>query len=200
MSEAERFWKKGYAVIENCLDPSQLAFARAAMEAAARAQELEVHDGLRPHKGQHRNAEDQYSPVAAELLLRALKPSFEALIASPLKETYAFWRIYHHGGLLFKHVDRAACEISATVAIASEPDGILWPIHVEDLAGRTTGIELRPGAAMLYQGHKIPHWRDEFTGTRQSQLFLHYVLRDGEFAGLEFDGYGADPLNRSPVS
>jgi hypothetical protein len=40
----------------------------------------------------------------------------------------------------------------------------------------------------VYQGCRIPHWREPFAGERQYQVFLHYVIEDGERADHAFDG------------
>ena len=63
-----------------------------------------------------------------------------------------------------------------------------WPIHVRDLLGNVASLALRPGAAILYQGSRIPHWREPLPGRCQYQVFLHYVLKDGAQSDHAFDG------------
>lgn len=190
----EDFWECGYAIIEDCLDEAQLAFVREAMEFSSRDKVFATRGGA------HSHAIDEYSTVAGETLLRFCRPRFEAVIGQPLLDSYSFWRIYGPGGELRRHTDRAACEISATVAIHSEPAGTCWPINIEDLKGRTRAIELRAGAALLYQGHRIAHWRHQFTGLRQMQLFFHYVLKNGKFSDHVFDCRGQSPIIRNTYS
>ena len=48
-------------------------------------------------------------------------------------------------------------------------------------------ISLKPGDAVVYEGIRIPHWRDEFKGDGQAQVFLHYVDADGEHKDHKYD-------------
>ena len=73
-----------------------------------------------------------------------------------LLPTYAFWRMYTLFADLKKHQDRPSCEVSATVVIDSDGD------------------------AAIYLGMEVKHWREEFKGDRQSQVFLHYVKKEGK--------------------
>lgn len=100
---------------------------------------------------------------------------------------YAFWRIYETGAELRRHKDRNACEVSASLPVFAVPDEP-WPIHVRDLHGDETGVSLDPGDAIVYQGCRVPHWREPFTGERQYQVFLHYVIKGGDHADRAFDG------------
>ena len=114
-------------------------------------------------------------------------------------EGYAFWRKYYDGAVLREHTDRAACEISATVSIGSEPAGSNWLFQVEDLHGQQVALDIPPGAAVIYQGHNVKHWRNPLEEQSHKQMFLHYVLKNGDFADHIFDQTGADPIVRTPV-
>ena len=95
--------------------------------------------------------------------------------------TYAFWRTYTMFADLKKHKDRQSCEISVTVMIGS--DGTPWPIYMGGVE-----ILMEPGEAIIYLGCEVEHWREEFKGNWQSQVFLHYVDADGPYANFKFDG------------
>ena len=41
---------------------------------------------------------------------------------------------------------------------------------------------------LVYSGCELEHWREEFEGETQYQLFMHYVDADGEFKDRVFDG------------
>jgi hypothetical protein len=46
---------------------------------------------------------------------------------------------------------------------------------------------MQPGDAIIYRGCEIDHWRDEFKGLMQSQVFFHYCDRNGPFKDAKFD-------------
>ena len=82
------------------------------------------------------------------------------------------WRMYSYLADLKKHKDRPSCEISVTVKINS--CGVKWPIFMEGKA-----IDLENGDAVIYKGCDLAHWREEFQGDWHSQVFLHYVNKNG---------------------
>jgi len=88
--------------------------------------------------------------------------------------TYAYWRYYVYGGLLRKHLDRPACEISITACIKKQDN---WPIVVENVI-----VELEEGDALLYKGCVQEHWRPGiYKGDGMAQVFMHYVDQKGPF-------------------
>ena len=50
-----------------------------------------------------------------------------------------------------------------------------WPIYIDG-----NEINLNIGDAAVYLGCDLLHWRDEFLGDYQSQVFLHYVNKNGK--------------------
>ena len=96
-------------------------------------------------------------------------------------------RIYYAGASMPKHVDRDSCEYSATLTLdtdGNEP----WHIWMTDAAGSSSALALPVGSMCVYKGRELEHWRDTFTGTKQTQVFIHYVDANGPFAHLKFDG------------
>lgn len=91
-----------------------------------------------------------------------------------LLPTYSYWRAYTKFSDLPKHTDRPSCEISVTVNLGS--DGTPWPIFMEG-----TPLELSPGDAAIYLGCEVKHWRKEFKGDWCSQVFMHYVDKNGPY-------------------
>jgi hypothetical protein len=89
-----------------------------------------------------------------------------------LLPTYSYWRMYTLGSYLKKHKDREACEISLTAKIGSCDTS--WPIYVNDIA-----YNLDEGDALVYPGIEALHWREEFTGDWNAQVFLHWVDANG---------------------
>src|SRR5262249_1590060 len=122
-------------------------------------------------------------------VLADVLPRLEASIAAELSPTYSYFRLYKRGDVLERHVDRPSCEISLTVCLGFVADRS-WPIGIEGPHG-IAAIELAPGDALRYRGCECAHWRDAFDGESAAQLFLHYVDRNGPYAGWVFDRRGA---------
>lgn len=179
---ATAFWKNGYHVAPNLVSAEQCAFLRQCMDVSQRTGQMRTSDN-RVYAGPN----NQYAPIPGQKLLEALTPTISTVVGKELLPSYAFWRIYEHGAVLNKHKDRAACEVSVTIALAAEPAGEAWPIGVTDLHGQDQTVALTAGSGLLYQGSEVPHWRAGLVGERQYQMFLHYVVADGPFAEFAFD-------------
>ena len=96
--------------------------------------------------------------------------------------TYTYWRYYVFGGILKKHTDRPACEISITACIKKYDN---WPIVVEK-----NKFELKEGDAVLYVGCKQSHFRPgKYKGKGMAQVFFHYVNQNGPFADHAYDQF-----------
>lgn len=126
-----------------------------------------------------------YGPV--DQLLVMLQPKIEELTGYELTPTYTFGRIYYKNAVMKEHVDRKACEISATVNISI--DKTPWPIWIKNKDGIDIPVELFPGDALIYKGQILPHWRDPYIdGEEQAQFFLHWVDSHGPNIHEKFDG------------
>jgi len=124
-------------------------------------------------------------------LLVQLLPHFETASGKRLLPTYSYARLYAPGDELKNHVDREACEISATVTLGFEGD--VWPIYMGDDMEKANSSEIRMnvGDAVLYRGMEKYHWREKYTeGKWQAQVFLHYVDADGPYKDHVFDKRG----------
>jgi hypothetical protein len=98
--------------------------------------------------------------------------------------TYSYARVYLSNSVLDKHTDRDACEVSVTVHLNGDS---LWPIYVKTPNNDEECIILNAGDAMIYNGTVAEHWRNHFSGTWYSQLFLHYVRSRGTCSYTYFD-------------
>jgi hypothetical protein len=121
-----------------------------------------------------------FSDALVESLMKLKLPLMEKETGLKLFPTYSFWRMYTMFANLRKHTDRASCEISVTVKIGS--DGTPWPIFIEN-----NPIEIEDGDAVVYLGCELEHWREEFKGDWNAQVFMHYVDQNGPFKELKFD-------------
>ena len=122
-----------------------------------------------------------YADTAMETLLEALKVKMEKETDYKLNETYSYARIYKTRDVLHRHVDRDACEVSATLHLGGDP----WPIYL-DPTGKTgqagIPVNLEPGDMLLYSGCDLEHWREEFRGKDCAQVFFHYNDATGDKA------------------
>ena len=114
-----------------------------------------------------------YKDTLMQYFLHKKKPLMEEQTKLKLNSAYTYWRYYIYGSVLTDHIDRPACEVSATVCInKSHP----WPIHMDG-----NWYELEPGEGVIYLGNKVKHGRKKFIGDHNAQLFLHYVDQDGPY-------------------
>jgi hypothetical protein len=96
-----------------------------------------------------------------------------------LQPAYTYWRLYVQGSELKNHVDREACEISATICLG-QSDANTWPIHL-DLGHRGVhSVGLQPGDCLIYRGCDIPHWRDPLRRGDCAQVFWHFTDMQGD--------------------
>jgi len=126
--------------------------------------------------------------VTFDKLLQDLLPNIEEATGKKLYPTYAYARLYQPGDELKIHVDRPACEISATLTLGFEGD--VWPIYVGDREDKSDAVEIimEPGDIAIYKGLEKYHWREKYTeGKWQAQVFLHYVEIGGPHEEWKFD-------------
>ena len=126
-----------------------------------------------------------YGDALMETLLVELTPRIQDLTGLQLDPTFSYFRVYRHGDVLKRHLDRTSCEISVTLTIGV--DGKRWPIFVRNPEGKESSILLAPGDGLLYRGCECEHWREIFEGERQAQLSLHYVDQQGPYSDYRYD-------------
>lgn len=129
-------------------------------------------------------------PILDSILGEFAKPLSENL-GIRLLPTYSYARVYQRGEVLPSHLDRESCEISGTMTLGFDGKTV-WPIYIAQDSTDTRGhrIDLSVGDLLMYRGEEIPHWRKEFKGEWQCQVFFHYIDADGPHKdkGLEYDG------------
>ena len=126
-----------------------------------------------------------YKELLFEKLLEHLLPKIEAHTGHELYKTYSYARQYEIGHELKPHTDRSACEITATLALGFEGD--IWPIWGEDRTKAHHSFLLKAGDALIFRGMELKHWREENSFGSCSQVFLHYVDRNGPCACYKDD-------------
>ena len=137
-----------------------------------------------PSDEQIPNTPAKHNYISFLELLCEKTPEISEVINETVLPTYCYARVYKNGDVLKKHTDRDACEVSLTVHLDGDSE---WEIFVESSDKESQSIKLQSGDALLYYGCESPHWRDEYTGTFYSQVFLHYVKSRGSRQSSYFD-------------
>jgi len=127
-----------------------------------------------------------YGAIATEALLIQLQPIIEQVTGKTLYPAYSYSRIYYNEATMAAHTDRPSCQYSATITIEVDETGP-WEIWMENLAGATSALVLPVGTMVVYSGDKLKHWRNQYNGKKQIQVFLHYVDANGIYADFKFD-------------
>nr|WP_199040766.1 hypothetical protein [Dyella sp. ASV24] len=192
-SEDLSFAENGYAIVPNLVSREimNIAWRYYLMYLRTPGDYYGMHEKVK--------ALDRYADALGESLLVAIKPRIEAIVGKQLVPTYSLARIYTPESRLTKHVDRKACEISATVTVGYRNVASLWPIFVES-RGQDVPITLDIGDAMIYRGMDLPHWREQLPEGAWCQLFFHFVDAHGELLCQTYDGRSSlGPVPRSSI-
>ena len=118
-----------------------------------------------------------YGDPTIETLLLMAHPLLEDKTKLKLLPCYAYSRIYEKGAELKKHTDRESCEISCTLNVG----GDMWPIYLKS-KNKKIKIDLKVGDLLIYRGVDLTHWRDKFKKNECTQVFLHYVEKEGKYS------------------
>lgn len=151
---------------------------------------------------------NQYPPL--QTFLWALTGPMEEVTGRRLIPTYDYFRIYREGDVCRVHRDRPACEHSLSLTLDYSDDAP-WPLDIgkagmagpDDEVAEDFGAEpsasmaMQIGDAVAYRGVEHRHGRTVPNPNLWSaHLFLHWVDREGRFAGQAFDGAGMPaPVN-----
>ena len=104
----------------------------------------------------------------------------EKYLKKELLPSHSFWRMYTYGSILYPHKDRKNCEFSVTIQISSS--GEKWPIYINEIP-----YTLNHGDALIYDGVNDEHYRHAFKGDFSSNVFLHYVDKNGPVCKYHLD-------------
>lgn len=177
------FEKNGYTLVRNALPEYVLKYVQInydILEKAMLHYDPPTEDNLYPYLDPMCPANfSVYSPIFSESLLCFLKPIMSEITGKNLVEAYSFARTYYQGSILKTHIDRPSCEFSATMCIEKD---VPWPICLKDFNNKIIEVDLEPGDMIVYQGTKLEHWRNLYTGKSHRQVFFHYVDLNGPYA------------------
>mmetsp|Transcript_114211 Transcript_114211/g.170851 ORF Transcript_114211/g.170851 Transcript_114211/m.170851 type:complete len:348 (+) Transcript_114211:160-1203(+) len=133
-------------------------------------------------------------------VMHEMKPILEAWSGIELLPATAYgFRLYRNESRLWMHVDRTQTHvISCIYHIASSDNAEPWPIVIEDYAGNTNAVVLKPGDILLYESAKNFHGRPkEFIGDWYTSVFVHYYPKNPEWqrSNHDLDSHYAIPEN-----
>jgi len=155
----------------NCLTSSQLDLYRSHIDYILDNNMMEKTPSDLPFANTHQ----QYGDIITELLLHYLKPKIQKIYGKELVPTYSFWRRYYKNQDCFSHKDRESCQVSVSISLGGK-GGDDWAFYVEDKKH-----VLEPGQGVLYNGIELEHWRHKLPYESHSNIFLHYIEKDGEY-------------------
>jgi hypothetical protein len=121
----------------------------------------------------------------SEALLLQMLERVEEITGKKLFPSYSYARIYYNGAEMPRHIDRPSCEFSVTITL--EIDQQPWEIYFKDRSNVEVPVILNVGDMCVYQGSELEHWRVNYQGNKQIQVFLHYVDQYGEYAEFKYD-------------
>lgn len=193
MNSQEQFKKNKYVVFDDVLSKETCEILTNYMFLKRDAGYLEPPVALGGDDTQCPKSWSIYGDPLFDTLLSQFSKPIGNLLGIDLIPAYTYARLYEPGEILTWHVDRPSCEISGTMTLGFKGNDI-WPIYIgqpgaskEDKVG--IPIDIGVGELMMYSGCEVPHWRDEFEGEWQVQVFIHYVRADGPYAkDHAFDG------------
>ena len=133
------------------------------------------------------NSHCVYGDPAFDMVMAMSTEDIGKIVGKKLIPQYTYARIYKKGSDLKIHSDRPECQYSVTLSLGGDYEKP-WPIWIKDYAGKSHEVSLDQGDMVVYHGTELEHWREEFEGDTQYQLFMHYVDSEGEYKDRVFDG------------
>ena len=189
ISDEANFATDLYEVVRGAVTPEQLQHMDIEFELIKKLQYMQGGQSEENKSmfgdSQVTNSFAYYSALCFEALSLQLQPLMEQITGKELYPTYTYARIYYNGATMAIHKDRPSCQFSSTVNISIDEDP--WEIWFETLNGEHKAVKLWPGDLIVYKGDTLNHWRDAYQGQRQTQAFLHYVDKFGNYRDYKWD-------------
>jgi hypothetical protein len=117
-------------------------------------------------------------------LLVEKTPEVSLLLGEQVLPTYTYSRWQTNKHYLPRHRDRLSCEISLSLNLYQDKP---WGLWFQKPNKEEVEVILNPGDAVMYLGCQADHWRNEFEGDENIQVFLHYVRSYGPKSWAYFD-------------
>jgi hypothetical protein len=189
ISDEANFATDLYEVVRGAVPPEQLQHMDIEFELIKKLQYMQggqsEENKFMFGDSQVTNSFAYYSALCFEALSLQLQPLMEEITGKKLYPTYTYARIYYNGATMAIHKDRPSCQFSSTINVSIDEDP--WEIWFETLNGEHKAVKLWPGDLIVYKGDTLNHWRDAYQGQRQTQAFLHYVNKNGNYRDYKWD-------------
>jgi hypothetical protein len=131
------------------------------------------------------NVYSSYADPLMESILDLSTFTLSNCVGKNLLPNYSYWRLYTEGSDLKQHLDRASCEISASLCLGYDLSNLetdyRWGFNFINVDGKPVSVFLEPGDLLIYKGCDLVHWREPFLGVNNAQAFIHYNDADGPF-------------------
>ncbi len=126
-------------------------------------------------------------PCYDTLMLLSTEPT-SAAINKKLVPLFSEARAYKNGDYVLPHKHLDHCEYTVSLCLGGVYEK-LWPLWLmeRDSPNPPFLAALNPGDAVIYEGNKYLHWRDDFEGISHYQLEMHYADAEGAFASKKYD-------------
>jgi len=182
MTAKTDFKKNGFCVVKSAISNELRDF----ITQYALFREMQDLEGTQKGDAQSKS-HSTYGDPAMEVMLLHIHDIMEKNTGLELYPTYSYFRIYEAGDILEAHVDREACEISASLCFNYSYDSkkLSWPLYIDGVP-----VVLEPGDLVIYNGCTIDHWRERFDAGADDwhvQGFFHYVDANGPYAHWKYD-------------
>jgi hypothetical protein len=182
MNNYDYFEQNGCTRINNFIDSQTISVVHHYLENRVKRGEWKEID----HRFDTATKFFYYADPLIEVLLESSCGAIEEATNKKLIPTYSYVRAYKPGEKLISHVDREACEVTATINVVS--NGGISPIYTQYKDNVPEEHFLNPGDAVIYKGCEVKHWRNPLTENQMTlQFMLHYVDKNGPYAEFAYD-------------
>jgi hypothetical protein len=177
------FNENNFQIIRNFIEPDFVEFIQDYFSMKINAGDVSFEDQ------QVVGSYEWYSDTLTETILQNSCEAISKKIGIPIVPSYSFTRLYMKGDELTKHIDRASCEISATLSLGYSKDNYMNPIYFSKYSDERNVEEiiLYPGDLCVYKGCSLYHWRPPIQNKWLLQTFLHFVNAEGEYKHKIYD-------------
>jgi hypothetical protein len=167
--------EKGYTIKRNILNPLQIRALKKYYH------ELEQKGYYNKGDKMVRKRDSMPDEPTAKFVHHQLLNFINRLTPEKVQTSFCFSSIYQPGVILERHTDRKQCAWNISLVLDMEPEtetSKAWPLFIEK-DGIVNEVRLGIGDAVVYQGTKVPHWREKLAENNKYFIFFfHFVPED----------------------
>ena len=177
MTEQEHFIKYGYAVVRNIISEELAKFIAdeftMVKDVYYHIHNVPLEDTTRFSDPVVKHSFSYYAPLCFEILYPRIMPRCEEILNKKMIPSFSYARILYEGAKMEKHVDRNSHSMACTITF--EIDKEPYDFWLTDLEGNDVALKLYPGDMCLFNGAKLVHWRNTYTGKKCIQATLGFA-------------------------